>query len=272
MAARGIDHLVLAVRDLDAARGFYEGLGFLTTPVARHPWGTQNSLVQFDGAFLELLTVADPMLIEEPDAGRFSFGAFNRDALARREGMTMLVLDSADEAADRADFLARGLPVFEPFRFERIARRPDGGERTVAFSLTFTASQAMADIGFFTCRQHFPENFWTPAYQAHPNGISGIEAVVIAAEDPAAAAPFLAAFVGTDTMRTVEGGVSVQTARGRIDVLSAAAIARRWGEGLAAADTNAPRLAALVFAGGHGAGARIIPASEAHGVGLVLPA
>lgn len=272
MAARGIDHLVLAVRDLAAARRFYEGLGFLTTPVARHPWGTQNSLVQFDGAFLELLSVADPALIEEPASGRFSFGAFNCDALARREGMTMLVLDSADEAADRADFIARGLPVFEPFRFERIARRPDGSERTVAFSLTFTASPAMTDVGFFTCRQHFPENFWNPAYQAHPNGVSGIEAVVMAAADPAAAAPCLVDFVGAEAATAVDGGVSVQSARGRIDVLTPEAIARRWGGGLLAADANGPHLAALVFSGGAGSGRRVVPASQAHGVGLVLPA
>ena len=30
------------------------------------------------------------------------------------------------------------------------------------------------DIGYFTCQQHHPENFWNPAFQQHPNGVTGI--------------------------------------------------------------------------------------------------
>ena len=89
---RGIDHLVIAVRDLDAARAAYRRLGFTLTPEARHPFGTKNSLVQLDGAFLELVAIADPALIPEPTAQRFSFAAFNRDFLSRRAGLSMLVL------------------------------------------------------------------------------------------------------------------------------------------------------------------------------------
>ena len=49
---RAIDHLVLCVRDLEAARAIYRRLGFTLTPPARHPWGTGNSLVQLQGNFL----------------------------------------------------------------------------------------------------------------------------------------------------------------------------------------------------------------------------
>ncbi len=110
---RGIDHLVLAVRDLDAARAFYAGLGFQLTPVARHPWGTWNSLVQFDGVFLELLTVASPTRSWRRRPGALLRGLQPRRARAAGRA-TMLVLDSADEAADRSDFAVRGLPLYEP--------------------------------------------------------------------------------------------------------------------------------------------------------------
>ncbi|BBE71042.1 VOC family protein [Oharaeibacter diazotrophicus] len=266
---RGIDHLVLAVRDLSAARDFYAGLGFTTTPVARHPWGTENVLVQFDGAFLELLAVADAAAIPEHGPGRFSFGAFARDAVARGEGCAMLVLDSADETADRADFAARGLPLFEPFRFERIARRPDGTERTVAFSLTFTASPEMPEIGFFTCRQHYPENFWNPAFQTHANGCTGVDAVILAAADPAAVAPFLAAFAG-GTAREEDGAVVVETARGRLEVETPAALATRYGAAALPADAGTPRIVAIRFRGA-GNGSRVVPASAAFGTTLILP-
>src|ERR1700687_4838382 len=139
---RGIDHLVIAVRDLDVAGATYRRLGFTLTPEARHPFGTKNSLVQLDGAFLELVAIADPALIPEPTR-RFSFAAFNRDFLARHEGLSMLVLKSRDANLDHAAFATRGLPAFEPIRFERTARAPDGSERRGAFTMTFTLDKRL---------------------------------------------------------------------------------------------------------------------------------
>ena len=65
---RGIDHLVLCVNDLELCAAFYRQLGFTTTPRARHPWGTDNCLIQLAGSFIELLAVSRPSLIYE--AGR----------------------------------------------------------------------------------------------------------------------------------------------------------------------------------------------------------
>src|SRR5918992_1617640 len=106
---KGIDHLVLAGRDHQAMRESYEALGFSLTPEARHPFGTGNSLIQLERCFLELLSVFEPDKIPEPESERFSFAAFNRDFLARREGLSMLVLDSSDARADVAAFRAAGL-------------------------------------------------------------------------------------------------------------------------------------------------------------------
>jgi len=55
----GIDHLVLAAHDLNATGSFYERLGFKVGARNRHPWGTENRIVQFPGAFLELITVGE---------------------------------------------------------------------------------------------------------------------------------------------------------------------------------------------------------------------
>jgi catechol 2,3-dioxygenase-like lactoylglutathione lyase family enzyme len=244
--ARGIDHLVLPVRDLEAARDFYARLGFTLTPRARHPWGTENSLVQFPGSFLELLSIADASLIPESSGDFFSFGAFNRDFLEKGEGASMLVLESADEAADRAAFAAAGLPTFAPFRFERRAQGPDGSERTVAFSLTFTACDVLPGVGFFTCRQHLPENFWSPALQVHPNGARGIAAVVLRTPEPFAAAQFLSAFADAPA-QAVAGGAVIDTGRGTIRVLTQDAGAAEFGlEALPAG--HAPRLSGFRIA------------------------
>ena len=61
-SARGIDHLVLAARDLDALAQFFRHIGFAVGARNRHPWGTRNHIVQFDGAFIELIGVEPGLL------------------------------------------------------------------------------------------------------------------------------------------------------------------------------------------------------------------
>src|ERR1700742_1570678 len=114
--SRRIDHVVVAVHDLDAAGALYERLGFQVSGRNRHPWGTENRLVQFPTSFIEIVTVgADPGLIPEHTAKQFSFGAFMRDYLRRREGLAMLVLSSDDAKADAALYSREGIGSFDPF-------------------------------------------------------------------------------------------------------------------------------------------------------------
>lgn len=224
---RGIDHLVLCVRDLDAARRTYTRLGFNLTPRAVHPFGTGNSLAQFQGNFLELLTVVDPAKISSPAPGEFSFGGYNQDFLSRREGLSMLVFESADAHADRAAFAAAGLTTYAPFDFSRKARLPDGSDATVAFSLSFVTDARAPEAVFFTCQQHAPQYFWKPDYQLHPNGALAVTEVVMAADEPAALADFFAGLQGGEAVRAVDGALEVATARGRVTVLASASAAER---------------------------------------------
>ena len=183
---RDIDHLVLAVRDLEVARATYERLGFTLTPVARHPFGTANALAQLGGSYLELLAVADAAAIPEPTESRFSFGAFNRNYLRQREGLSMVALRSTDATADRAEFAKHDLPTYEPLRFERMARGPDGVDRPVAFSLAYTSdARTHGMAGFFTCQHHRPENFWRAEYQRHLNGALRVASAVFVTRDQA---------------------------------------------------------------------------------------
>lgn len=227
--ARSLDHLVLAVRDLDAAADFYGRLGFQVGGRNRHPWGTQNRLVQFPEAFLELITVAEAGAIP-PHGGRsFSFGAFLRDYLARREGFAMLVLDSQDAKADAAHFAARGIGDFEPFFFERRGRRPDGSETHVAFTLAFAQDPGARAAGFFVCEQHRPEDFWNEAFQRHPNGATGLASASLAAADPRGHRTFLAGFTDADP---TESGRDLSFAlgrQGRLDVLTPDGAAESYG-------------------------------------------
>ncbi len=90
--ARGLDHIVHAVRDLDAAADLYRRLGFAVGARNKHPWGTHNHIVQLSGFFIELLTFAEP---EKLGSDGFStmFGAYNRDFITRGEGFSLLILE-----------------------------------------------------------------------------------------------------------------------------------------------------------------------------------
>ena len=211
-----VDHLVLCVRDLEAARSFYERLGFTLTPRAQHPFGTANHLAQLQGSFLELLAVADPGQIRPAAPGEFSFATFNAEFLGEREGLSMLVFQTDDARRDQRGFAARGLETYAPFEFARPARLPDGGEATVSFSLAFVTHAAMPEAAFFACQQHAPQYFWKPAYQRHANGARAVVEVVMAADDPAGFADFFG--------RLVEPQAVVGDARGLRIALDGAAI------------------------------------------------
>jgi catechol 2,3-dioxygenase-like lactoylglutathione lyase family enzyme len=247
--SRGLDHIVHAVRDLDAAAALYRRLGFTVGARNLHPpaWGTQNHIVQFPGCFVELLAMADASQIEPHAPRHFSFGAFNRDFLARGEGLSMLALEGGDTAAEAETFRAAGIGDFEPFHFERAAARPNGSSVKVAFSLAFARDPGAPDIGFFTCRQHHPENFWNPAFQQHPNTAATIAGVLMVADNPSAHRIFLSAFTGERDLLASATGITVTTPRGKIQVMAPATFASQFG--VAPPDTaRGARLAALRFA------------------------
>lgn len=193
---RSIDHLVLAVHDLEDAADFYTRMGFQVGARNRHPWGTENRLIQFRSSFLELITVADTEQIPPHAHGFFSFGAFVADYLTKREGLAMLALDSPDAAADAAQFARECISEFQPFFFERTGRQPDGTPTRVAFTLAFARDGRLPGAAFFVCQQHHPEAFWNPLLQDHPNSACLTAAVTLDAESPEDHAGFLRAFTG----------------------------------------------------------------------------
>lgn len=197
---KGINHLVLAGRDLEAMRSRYAGLGFTVTPRGQHPFGTGNSLIQLHGTYLELLAVTVPQDVPEHRPGHFSFAAFNRDYLARHQGFSMLVLDTADARADIKAWRAAGLHTYEPFDFSRTAKLADGQEITVGFSLAFVSDPAAPWLGLFACHHHSPQYFEQPRYLQHANGAMRVQDVWIVGDT----APDLAGL-----MQTVSGAKAI---------------------------------------------------------------
>ena len=68
-----LDHVLIAVPDLDAAGAALEArFGLPSTAGGRHPgFGTANRIVPLGGAYLELVTVADPVQAAASAFGRW---------------------------------------------------------------------------------------------------------------------------------------------------------------------------------------------------------
>jgi hypothetical protein len=225
--SRGLDHIVHAVRDLDAAASLYRRLGFTVGARNQHPWGTHNHIVQLPGFFIELLTVAEP---DKLGGDGFSalFGRFNQAFLMHREGFSYLILESRDAAADAAEFRAAGIAASEALHFEREGKGPDGASVKVGFSLAF-ARDAAAEIGFASCQQHYPQNFWNPALQRHGNGVSGVAGAAIVAENPTDHHIFLSALTGERELLATSSGIVAQTPRGSLAIMNPPAFRTHFG-------------------------------------------
>jgi hypothetical protein len=240
---RAIDHLVIAARDLEAQAALYRQLGFQVGARNRHPWGTENHIVQFADSFLELIGLGEGFAAAPATAGVYSFGGFLADLLERHEGIAMLVLRSSDAEADRLAFARAGIGDFARFDFARKGRSPDGGEVDVAFSLAYAQDPALPDAGFFVCQQHFPENFWNARLQIHANGARAIAGIVVARERPQDHVEFLQSFAGASEARRIEGGFSIEAGAATIEILTPQTIGGRYGAG--ALTFDGPPLAIL---------------------------
>jgi hypothetical protein len=242
---RGLDHIVHAVRDLDAAADLYRRMGFMVGARNRHAWGTHNHLVQFPGFFMELLAVAEPDKLTG-DGFPALFGDFNRQFLTRHEGLSYMMLESEDVPADAAQFRAAGFARSDALTFERAGKGADGSTVTVGFSLAFARDPRAPEIGFAVCRQHSPQLFWNPALQQHANGASGVAGAVLVAENPTDHHIFLTAFSGVRELHAGSGLLTAPTARGDIRIMDRAAFQTRFG--LEPSDTSSgARLAAVRF-------------------------
>src|SRR5262249_9065193 len=90
----------------------------------------------------------------------------------------------------------------------------------------------------------FPENFWNPEFQQHPNTANAIEAAVLVAEKPSDHRAFLSAFAGVRTATATSSSISASTPRGDIRVMNRAAFRNRFGT--EPPDTSHGRLAAPI--------------------------
>jgi hypothetical protein len=118
VTAARLDHVPIAVRDLDAAATSYTTLGFTLAPGQVHPNSIRNTFVKMqDGTFVELISATE---------ARDSLSQWYLELLDRREGGAFLAL-ATDSVAAVASYLTNRDAAFSD------TGAGSKGFRTVAF-------------------------------------------------------------------------------------------------------------------------------------------
>ena len=181
----GLDHLVVAVRDLDAAAAEWAALGFTLSPRGLHSAhiGSANYTMMFGEDYLELLGVVTPTPHNQA----------LRDFVDAREGLDRAAFTTTDAAAGADALRARGVDAVGPVHFSRPVPLPDGGETEARFSVfRWPVNQRVGGLGIFACQHHTRDAVWVPSLQTHANGATRILRVLVATDDPAGSAAALA--------------------------------------------------------------------------------
>jgi hypothetical protein len=200
-AIQGVDHVLVGVADLEAARLGWLRLGFLPSPRGRHiGWGTANYCIMFPHDYIELLGIVDPQQFTN-NLDRF---------LEQREGLLGLAFASDDPQQSAAGLRARGIVTRGPKDLSRIIELP-GGEARPAFKLLELPAEATPALSAFIVHHLTPELVWREAWCRHPNGARGLLAVTAVVDDPSAVAIPYAELFGFDAVLVRDGSVEVDS-------------------------------------------------------------
>ena len=231
-----IDHVVILVADLERAIADYTTLGFNVQRGGTHAAGTtHNALVGFaDGSYLELIAFLKP----DPT---HRWGAF---AARGHEGYVDFALlpPSVGEVVARAK--ASGVAYQGPF---------DGGRTTLDGQVLKwqIGTPPSADLPFL-CGDLTPRALRVREgeVRVHPNGITGIQAMVVGVADLAASQRRYAALLG----QPVRTGFHVNLGAAEVMLVEGLGV-----EGVRRIDFRGPVTADLPTALTHGANMRLQP-------------
>lgn len=187
-----LDHIVIAVADLDRAVADHRHRGFTVQIGGRHQGRTShNALVAFeDGAYLELIAWTAPA----PSERRYN------DLVRHGEGLVDFALLPEDVPRAIDEARSRGLALTGPLPGNRL--RPDGAQiRWLA------ARQTTLDLPFL-CGDVTPRELRVPAGapRRHANGAIGVANLVVAVHELKTSIARYEALLGTPCGATIRLG------------------------------------------------------------------
>lgn len=272
---KGIDHVVIAVRDLDSTQDTFRRMGFTLTPRGHHTLGSKNHCIMFGRDYVELLMVPQRL----PDR------EYYYDFACIGDGLAAIALNTDNARGAFGELTAAALAPSEPVDFSRPVQLAQG-TATASFRIIRLGLEQTPGGQVFLC-QHFTRDVvWRPEYQTHANTATDLAAVAIVSTDVTATA---AAYERLFDVKAepINEGLLIDTGGAPIAVVSEPALAKRL-PGVWISARHQPCIAALFVrvsdrdeaertlrAGGlHPTrmpdGSVAIGAAEAHGAAIVF--
>ncbi len=205
----GLDHVVIVVRDLDAAALKWQKLGFTLSPRGLHSahMGTANHTLMLGSDYLELMGVVAPT----------ERNATTRALLEKREGIERAAFTTLDAAAGVAALRARGLTnAIGPTDFSRPVVRADGQQTEAVFAtFQWPLDERPGGLRIFACQHFTRDAVWLPELQTHANGAHRIDHLELLSADPKAAAAHMSRMTDMPVTTDGDGAPRVESGAGR---------------------------------------------------------
>jgi catechol 2,3-dioxygenase-like lactoylglutathione lyase family enzyme len=218
----GLDHVVVVVRDLDAAAQQWTRLGFTVSPRGTHSahMGTGNHTIMLADDYLELLGVLTPTERNAP----------TRALLAEREGIERAAFTTRNAAEGVAELQAHGIAATGPIDFSRPVDLPDGRKTEAVFqTYLWPVDQRPGGMRIFACQHFTRDAVWLPHLVTQANTAERIVRVELVSPDAQAAAQHMGRLTDRLPERLVDGAWRVESggSRGVFEFMDRATFASR---------------------------------------------
>ena len=188
----GIDHAIVGVHKLEAARRQWAKLGFTITPRGRHKgWGRANYCIMFETDYVELLGIVDPAGFTNK-LDRF---------LKIREGLMGLAFSTETAEAVSAALEAASIGYKGPADLSRLLELPEG-EVEPAFKLVYL-NGATPGVSSFVCQHLTRDLVWRPEWTRHANGVTGIDSMTVVVRNTSTPRAGWRTFLGKDAVTEI---------------------------------------------------------------------
>lgn len=224
-----LDHIGVAIRNLEHGRAAYERLGFTLTRASIHrgspspgapviPFGSGNHCAMFRKGYLEVVGLTDPTIYSNV-----------KSMVERYEGAHIVAFGVASADAAYDELRGRGIPIQPARALERdAAYGPAGTEkRRAAFRNMYFEGGAYPESRLLFIEHLTRDVLWQAHLLDHANGAVALRDVFLCTADASAAAAKYAALFGVDATRSAEAEWRLHIAHGYVRILTPEAWARR---------------------------------------------
>jgi hypothetical protein len=211
---RALDDQDIRIRELEGAARSLEALGFIVTPPsAQTTHAPDGALVPAGTAFRNAMLEEGFIDVIAPVADTSRTRRMG-ERMAQHAGVHLACFGTAAANEERARRARQG---FDPLRLIEHSREVDvNGKASVArYRVVHVRHDTMPEGRVEYVEHLTPELLWQPRWLAHANGVTGLAALFVVAEDVAAASARWARFSGLSPLASGPF-LRLQAARGEV--------------------------------------------------------